>query len=98
MVALGRTAVLGGDGRHPERWDALGDVVIFRAPRDGGNGELRRLEAAIKAGSISRVVILSRFNGHSATQKIRRTCFTHAVPVVVVTGSGRAFVESTSGA
>lgn len=98
MVAPSRTAVVGGDGRRPEQWEGLGDVVIFRAPRDGGNGELRRLEAAIKSGSIGRVIILARFNGHSATRKIRRTCSVHGVPVVVVPGSGRTAADGYGGA
>jgi hypothetical protein len=84
VVSAGaRVAVVGGDGRQRERWQGDDRVVFFMAPRDGGNGELRRLEAALRAGSIDRVVILARWNGHAATRRVRRLCRARAVPVEV---------------
>jgi hypothetical protein len=85
----GRVAILGGDGRNPERWAGLGEVEVYKAPRDGGNGELRRLESAIKAGGIARVLVIARFNAHSGMKKLRRTCRTHGVGMVVMVGAGQ---------
>lgn len=69
-----RVAVLGGDGRmRPEgRWGA--EVVHFKSPRDGGNGEARRLEAALRAGAFDLLVVLTRWNSHSVTRKLRSLC------------------------
>lgn len=92
MVAATRTAVVGGDGRDPERWRDLGEVEVYRSPRDGGNGELRRLEHALRAGSFQRVVILASFNGHAATVRVRRICAAKGVEVLIVRGSGRRAV------
>ena len=58
--------------------------VYFQARRFGGNGELRRLETALRSGTIDRVVILARWNGHSATTKVRRLCKSRGVPVTFV--------------
>lgn len=89
MVAPTRTAVVGGDGRAPQRWRELGEVEVYRSSRDGGNGELRRLEHALRAGSFDRVVILASFNGHAATVRVRRICAAMGVEVLIVLGSGR---------
>jgi hypothetical protein len=88
MVAATRTAVVGGDGRNPERWRELGEVEVYRSPRDGGNGELRRLEHALRSGSFQRVVILASFNGHAATVRVRHICAAKGVEVLIVRGSG----------
>ena len=87
MVAAlpaGRVAVLGGDGRQEGRWAQLGEVDHFRGRRFGGNGELRRLERAIRAGSFALVVILARWNGHSATEKVMKLCRSRGVRVMIV--------------
>ena len=77
-----RVALMGGDRRQTERWSGLGDSIIyFQAPRYGGNGELRRLLSALRAGSFDLVVILARWNGHSATKQVRATCKQLGVPV-----------------
>lgn len=77
-----RVAVFGGDKRRERHGDRC--CVYFQSPRDGGNGELRRLEAAIRSGMITRVLILARWNGHAATRRLRRVCRTCGVPVSVV--------------
>lgn len=79
-----RVAILGGDARQEGRWLELGTPVYFQARRFGGNGELRRLERALRAGTIDHVVILIRWNGHSATEKVRRLCRSRRVPVTLV--------------
>ena len=79
-----RVAVLGGDARQQRRWSELGTPVFFQGQRFGGNGQLRRLESALRSGTIDQVVILARWNGHSATAKVRRLCRSRGVPVTLV--------------
>lgn len=67
-----RTAVLGGDGRDCP--DIPDGARIYRSSRSGGDGELRRLLAALRAGAIERVLILARWNGHSATAAVQKLC------------------------
>jgi len=76
-----RIAVLGGDGRHTVKVEGPARIRVYRSPRDGGNGDLRRLTDALKAGGVDQVVILARFNSHSATTPIRRLCRRLGVPV-----------------
>lgn len=77
-----RVAVLGGCPRRDGPWRDLGDPVFFRSARDGGNGELRRLVAALQAGRIVAVVIRPRWNGHAATERVRELCRKRAIPVI----------------
>lgn len=69
-----RVAVLGGDGRF--RHEALPGcrVRVFPARRYAGNGSLRRLERSLRSGGVDRVLILARWNGHSATSRVLRLC------------------------
>lgn len=46
----------------------------FLSSRDGGEGEVRALEQALKHGTISRVLILARWIGHSTTARILKLC------------------------
>lgn len=75
-----RVAVLGGLGEAASR-DATGQMRYFGSAHDVGRGELVRLEQALRAGGIGRVIIRTRWNGHSATTRIRRVCRTLGVPV-----------------
>jgi hypothetical protein len=56
----------------------------FLSTRYGGEGEIRALEQALKRGRISRVLILARWNGHSATERILKLCRTLDVPFEVI--------------
>lgn len=77
-----RTAVYGGDQRQQRRW--VGEqYVFFEAAKYGGNGELRRLDAALRAGGIGEVIILFQWNGHSGSARVRRLCRRLGVPVRV---------------
>ena len=78
-----RIAVFGGDARQLHRGARYGAARFFQSPRSGGNGELRRLVAALRAGSIDCVVVLTRWNGHSATGKLRRICRRYGVELVL---------------
>ncbi len=78
-----RIAILGGDHRQARRAPAGADVRYFQARRDGGNGELRRLLAALAAGSIDTVVILARWNAHCVTGRVRAVCKRLGVRVIV---------------
>ena len=84
VVAAHRVAILGGDGRNRPGLVEAPDIVLFRSPRDGGRGEARRLEKALKSGTIGTVVVLVRWNSHSTTRKIRKLCARLGVRVVLV--------------
>lgn len=79
-----RVAVLGGDGRDQRRWAGPEEVVFFLSQRAGGNGALRRLEAALRAGRVRRVVILARWNSHAVTLRVRRLCRTLGIAWEIV--------------
>lgn len=79
-----RVAVLGGDGRRHTSIPTEAEVHIYAAAGYGGNGEARRLESAIRAGSIEHVFILTRWNSHEVTKRIRRLCKQLQVPVTFV--------------
>lgn len=84
VIATHPVAVLGGDGRvRPGLVDAP-KVEVFKSPRDGGNRDSRRLEAALRAGSFGTLILLTRWNSHSITQKMRRLCKQLGVTVVVL--------------
>lgn len=78
-----RIAVLGGDGRPHARADVQCDVRYFPSSGNGGNGGARRLESALRAGGIDLVLILTRWNGHEVTRRIRRLCRQLGVPVEI---------------
>jgi hypothetical protein len=79
-------AVIGGDGR-PASWQALYDVVrLFPSARNGGNGSLRRALAAIRKGKIKRVVLWTRWLGHSDSRAIEAACKRVGVPLHRVRG------------
>lgn len=78
-----RVAILGGDGRQARKVPAGADVRYYQARRDGGNGELRSLLAALAAGSIDTVIILARWNAHCVTRPVRAACKRLGVRVVV---------------
>ncbi len=80
-----RVAVLGGDGRQPEQWAQHGEVVCFQSPHDGGNGEQRRLMSALRSGSFTLVIILTRWNSHGVTRMVRQLYRQRKIPVQVVT-------------
>lgn len=83
-----RIAIMGGDGRLPSRVRLLLPANVelrhFKAGRYGGGGEARALAQSIRTGGIDRVIVLSRWNGHSATLVIQRLCRRLDVPIQVV--------------
>ena len=83
-VARDRVAVLGGDGRRADDWAPGADVRVFQGRRFGGNGELKRLERSMRAGAIDRLVVLARWNGHSATTFAVRLARRLGIPVEVI--------------
>ncbi len=80
-----RVAVLGGDGRFTLPDLEGGEYVHFKSCRYGGNGPLKRLAASLRQGSFDRVVLMIRWNSHSATEKIRALCKQLEIPVEVIT-------------
>lgn len=80
MTREPRLAIVGGLG-DARAEDVPGRVRYFGSARDVGRGELVRLEQALRAGGIDRVIIRTRWNSHTATARIRRVCRTLGVPV-----------------
>lgn len=80
-----RTAIFGGDGRRIPELGLDGEVAFFASPRDGGLGPFRQLEARLRNRSYERLVILTRWNSHSATKKLRKLCRRLGIEVVVRT-------------
>jgi len=74
--------VLGGSSRLlrqlPRGWRH------YPCRREGGQGSVRRLVAAIKGGGIARVIILARSNAHSDTKAVRAVCKRLAVPCEII--------------
>jgi len=79
-----RVAVLGGDGRSARHHPAEADVRVFRSTHYGGNGQLRSLLDSIKAGNVDRVVILTRWLGHSACGSVMALCRKRGLPMTIV--------------
>ena len=77
----GRTAIVGGDGRRIKRLSYGPETRVFPAAKYGGNGMVRALHAALRAGQIDRVVLLIRFVDHSTSERIKRLCRRLGVPV-----------------
>ena len=75
-----RLAIVGGLGDPPPGC-ATGRARYLGSAHDVGRGELVRLEQALRAGGIDRVIIRTRWNSHTATARIRRVCRTLGVPV-----------------
>lgn len=87
MVSPGaklRIAILGG-GRAAQRRARRAKkrglrVRTYRSVRDGGRGETTRLCESLRRGGTDVVVIVQQFNGHSATEAVRKLCEHLAVP------------------
>jgi len=84
VVATHPVAVFGGNGRIRPGLVEAPEVVVFASPRDGGSGDARRLEAALRAGSFGTLVVLTRWNSHSRTRRLRRLCASIGAAVVMV--------------
>ena len=70
-----RTAVFGGDLRKLARDLAgLEDLELFGSTRQTGQGELRRVSAALRAGAVQQVCLVIRWAGHGEIDAIRKLC------------------------
>jgi hypothetical protein len=75
MNSLRRIAVFGGDQRPRAQFEQLqAEVSYYGSQREGGNGPLKRLLSAIRSGAVDEVIVLTRWNGHSATRAVRAAC------------------------
>lgn len=75
MSRAPRVAVFGGDLRKLSR--ALADldhVELFGSTGQTGQGELRRMSAALRAGAVQQVCVVIRWAGHGEVDAIRRLC------------------------
>lgn len=79
-----RVAVIGGDGRLSPRLVDAPEIAVYRSPRCGGNGDARRLEKALRKGSFGVLIVLTRWNSHSTTQKLSRLCKKLGVKIVLM--------------
>jgi hypothetical protein len=75
---------------------------VFGSPKDTGVGELKRLEAAIKAGSIDEVYMPIRWNGHNTTQIVSKLCRDRGILVHLLGAAQKArrkqeWADATSG-
>lgn len=90
-----RVALVGGDGRSLVNglppWIR---AEIFGSARDRGNGELRRLERALRAGDFQLVVLMVRWCGHSCSRTVTRLARLTKVPVLVVPGGGSSALRN----
>jgi hypothetical protein len=59
-------------------------VRFYGGVKDVGTGDLKRLEAAIKAGSIDEVYMLIRWNGHNTTQMVSKLCRDREIPCYTI--------------
>ncbi len=75
MSRAPRVAVFGGDLSKLSR--ALADldhVELFGSTGQTGQGELRRMTAALRAGAVQQVCLVIRWAGHGEIDVIRRLC------------------------
>ncbi|KIY96470.1 hypothetical protein MNEG_11490 [Monoraphidium neglectum] len=73
-------------------------VRFFGSTKDMGRGELTRLEAALKAGTIQQVYMITRWNGHSVTKHVRRLCRERGIPVFLLDSTQRAGLKGAAAA
>jgi hypothetical protein len=59
-------------------------VRFFGSGKDTGQGDMNRLAACIKAGSIDEVYMITRWNGHITTKTVNALCKTHKIPVRIL--------------
>ena len=81
-----RIAVFGGDSRQARRFRHVPDAVFYPAGGCAGPHHAQRLIDSIRHGGVDRILILVRWNGHSATRRIREVARAHAVPVTMIAG------------
>lgn len=77
-------ALVGGNGRDAAHLFPHAKVRTFPSPKNGGNGVLKRLEAALRSGTIDEVVLVTRRSAHSVTRRVRRLCRMLGIPVSYV--------------
>lgn len=64
-------------------------IRYYGSPRDTGTGDMRRLEAAIKAGSIDEVYMTACWNGHGVTQQVSKLCKDRVIPCHLLDAAGK---------
>lgn len=75
MSRTRRVAVFGGDLKKLARDLAgLTDVALFGSTGQTGQGELRRMLAALRGGAVVEVYLVIRWAGHGEIDAIRRLC------------------------
>lgn len=79
-------ALFGGDGRLRRRLSTPAHIRSWASSKTGGRGALASLEAALRAGTIDAVVVLTSWVGHSQLGRVKRLCARFNVPLRFVRG------------
>ena len=84
-------AIVGGIAdRTAHHVETDAEVRLYASAKEGGAGELRRLEASLKRRGIDEVWILGCWIGHSESRAIVDECKKHGIPVHRFRGLGQA--------
>lgn len=78
-------ALVGGDGRRRLHHNDC-RISTFPSARDGGNGDVKRLLAAVAGGTIDVVILMTRWLGHSTSHAVTAACKRHDVALRFCTG------------
>lgn len=81
-----KVAIIGGDERSGSPYPQGVEVRRFGSSRFRGNGGLKRAFAAIAAGGLDVVLLLVRWLGHSAADRVRAACRRCGVPCHIIPG------------
>ncbi len=79
-------AIVGGDERRGRDFPIGVRVRRFASNHFGGNGGLKRVLTAIASGTLDLVVLLVRWLGHPAADRVRSACKQAGVPCHNVSG------------
>lgn len=94
-------AVVGGDGGRAMPPLTGWEVRRYSSGRYGGHGPINKLIAAIERGSVALVVLLTRWMGHSESDRIRRACRAAGVRCLLAPGGsssvGRLLATAPAG-
>ena len=93
MQASRKVAIVGGDEREGPRYPDGVEVLRYGSSHCKGNGGLKRVLAAIAAGRLAAVVVLVRWLGHPAADRVRDACRRRDVVCLLVPGGESSAVR-----
>ncbi len=92
-----KIALVGGDGRDQGRFPPGVQIERVPAPKYTGNGRWESFLAALPHGRADRIVLLTRWIGHSASGALKQAAARAGVPLVEVTGGTSMAVRAVEG-